>query len=145
MEPPLPTCGTPKHSRCVECLAGHTTASPFSPRGARWRSASALLARSQRARSSGLRRTDSSAATGAYFSRELLLLSALDRHISADISGILNSRTTPYFRKNFRKDLAEPTYLKGRRLVQVSWETQQIAELLENVHVRGKRSQAVAL
>ena len=74
-------------------------------RGARWRSASALLARSQRARSSGLRRTDSSAATGAYFSRELLLLSALDRHISADISGILNSRTTPYFRKNFRKDL----------------------------------------
>ena len=72
-------------------------------RGARWRSASALLARSQRARSSGLRRTDSSAATGAYFSRELLLLSALDRHISADVSGILNSRTTPYFRKNFRK------------------------------------------
>ena len=37
----------------------------------------------------------------AYFCPRLLLLSGLRRQISADISGNLKSRTTPYFRKNF--------------------------------------------
>ena len=51
----------------------------------------------------------------AYFCPRLLLLSGLRRQISADISGNLKSRTTPYFRKNFRKDPAGPNPM-GRQM-----------------------------